>query len=415
MTTRVAQVSTSTLAEICELIVDCEHKTAAKEKDGYPSIRTPNIGRGYIILNGVNRVSEETYKEWTSRAVPAPGDLMLAREAPVGNVAIIPPGLKVCLGQRTVLIRPDRSRVNPRYLMYFLLSNQIQAKLQSLTAGATVSHLNMRDIRSLEIPELPSRSVQLKIASILSAYDDLIENNLRRINILEEMAQLLYREWFVKFRFPGHEKVRMVDSPLGKIPEGWEFRNLGSLCELRKDKYRDQHATLPLLNMARMLQCTLAVGEMGRPEELATSRILFEKDDILFGSIRIYLHKVALAPCTGVTNISVFVIRPVAEELKAFLTVLLCSAETIRWADQHSTGTKMPVIKWEILKKMPVLKPGRALLESFEALIQPMLQTIQISCLRNRILRQTRDLLLPKLISGELDISELDIKVREDL
>jgi type I restriction enzyme S subunit len=108
------------LREVCKLIVDCEHKTAPTQEMGYPSIRTPNIGRGYFILDGVNRVSEDTYRMWTRRAVPQPGDLIMAREAPVGNVAIIPPGLQPCLGQRTLLIRPDRSRVEPAFLNYFL-------------------------------------------------------------------------------------------------------------------------------------------------------------------------------------------------------------------------------------------------------------------------------------------------------
>src|SRR5262245_12463014 len=105
--------TTVTLSSICELIVDCAHKTAPIPAEGYPSIRTPNIGRGRLILDGVNRVSEETYRNWTRRAEPRHGDLIFAREAPVGNVAIVPPGQNVCLGQRTVLIRPDRLKVNP--------------------------------------------------------------------------------------------------------------------------------------------------------------------------------------------------------------------------------------------------------------------------------------------------------------
>ena len=110
---------------------------------GYPSIRTPNIGRGRLILEGVNRVSEETYKLWTQRAIPGEGDLILAREAPVGNVAIIPKNLQVCLGQRTVLILPDKSKIDPNYLVYLLLGDEVQGKIQSLTVAATVAHLNI--------------------------------------------------------------------------------------------------------------------------------------------------------------------------------------------------------------------------------------------------------------------------------
>ena len=178
-----------TLLNICEFIVDCEHKTAPTQETGYPSIRTPNIGRGRLILDGVNRVSEETYREWSKRAIPQADDLILAREAPVGNVAIIPKNLKVCLGQRTVLIRPDKNKVCPMFLVYFMLGDEIQSRFLGHSTGATVRHLNMRDIRNLDLPKLPSLPTQRKIAAVLSAYDDLIENNTRRIEILEEIAQ----------------------------------------------------------------------------------------------------------------------------------------------------------------------------------------------------------------------------------
>src|SRR6266568_6099829 len=228
------QISSFALKDICKLIIDCEHNTAPIQPEGYPSIRTPNIGRGRLILEGVNRVSEETYKRWTQRAIPRVDDLILGREAPIGNVAIISKNLQVCLGQRTVLIRPDKSKVDPNYLVYLLLGDEVQGRILSVSNGATVHHLNMADIRNLRLPPLPPLPTQRKIASILSAYDGLIENNTRRIAILEEMAQSLYREWFVYFRFPGHEKKRMVESVLGMIPEGWEVVKLGDALTLQR-------------------------------------------------------------------------------------------------------------------------------------------------------------------------------------
>ena len=208
------------LNEICELIVDCEHKTAPTQDSGYPSIRTPNIGRGRFILEGVNRVSEETYRHWTRRAIPRPGDLIMAREAPVGNVAMIPTGLQPCLGQRTLLIRPNRSRVEPSFLNYFLNGPLVQGLIHTKTNGATVAHLNMADVRTMKLPELPPLSVQQRIAGILSTYDELIENSQRRIQILEAMAGTLYCEWFVHFRFPGHEKHLRVASHSARFRRG---------------------------------------------------------------------------------------------------------------------------------------------------------------------------------------------------
>ena len=126
------------LDEVCEFVVDCLHKTAPTQSTGYPSIRTPNVGRGRLMLEGVNRVSEDVYAEWTKRAIPKPGDLIMAREAPAGNVAVIREGQTVCLGQRTVHLRPDHDKVDPNFLCYYLLAPRQQgallAKLAQLRA-----------------------------------------------------------------------------------------------------------------------------------------------------------------------------------------------------------------------------------------------------------------------------------------
>ena len=134
-----------TLDSLCELIVDCEHKTAPTQETGYPSIRTPNIGKGVLILDGVNRVSEKTYNEWTRRAIPQADDLILAREAPAGNIAVIPENIKVCLGQRTVLIRPKKNKLISKFLAHLILSKDVQEQLLSHSTGATVEHINMSD------------------------------------------------------------------------------------------------------------------------------------------------------------------------------------------------------------------------------------------------------------------------------
>ena len=160
------------LADLCELIVDCEHKTAPIQQEGIPSIRTPNIGKGKLILEGVNRVSEETYRAWTRRAEPLPGDLILAREAPAGNVAVIPENTRVCLGQRTVLIRPRSEIFDPSFLAFLLLEPKTQQRLLAHSRGATVQHVNMKDIRALDVGAIPSLKVQNSIVSKLLSLDE---------------------------------------------------------------------------------------------------------------------------------------------------------------------------------------------------------------------------------------------------
>lgn len=168
------------LLDICELIVDCPHSTAKDEGKGYPLVRTPNVGKGRLVLEGVHRVSESVYRERIERAMPQYGDIILAREAPVGNAAIILQDQTVCLGQRVVLIRANQTVADPFYLVFYLLSGPVQHRLKNSANGAVVAHLNMNDIRNLEV-SLPSLSEQKRVARILKSIDDKIELN-NRIN-----------------------------------------------------------------------------------------------------------------------------------------------------------------------------------------------------------------------------------------
>jgi type I restriction enzyme S subunit len=188
------------LVDLCDLVVDCEHKTAPTQDQGIPSIRTPNIGKGRLLLNGVNRVSEATYREWTRRAEPQPGDLILAREAPAGNVAVIPENLKVCLGQRTVLIRPSRQVFEPQFLALLVLQPQVQARLLAHSRGATVQHVNMKDIRALRVGRVPSLLVQREI---IAKFDEIMKNGqhleslyTRKLAALDELKKSLLHQAF---------------------------------------------------------------------------------------------------------------------------------------------------------------------------------------------------------------------------
>lgn len=188
------------LAELCELIIDCEHKTAPTQEHGIPSIRTPNIGKGELLLDGVYRVSEETFRSWTRRAEPRPGDLILAREAPAGNVAVIPENLKVCLGQRTVLIRPMRDVFEPYFLALTLLAPRIQKKLLAHSRGATVQHVNMKDIRALNVGAIPvlkvQRSIEATATRISKAAEQLQSIYQRKLAALDELKKSLLDQAF---------------------------------------------------------------------------------------------------------------------------------------------------------------------------------------------------------------------------
>jgi type I restriction enzyme S subunit len=195
-----SQEPIQTLSCIARLIVDCEHKTAPTQETGFPSIRTPNIGKGDLILDDVKRVSAETFSQWTRRAEPEPGDLILAREAPAGNVGVIPEGERVCLGQRTVLIRPDNESVHSKYLAYLILHPVIQERLLSRSTGATVQHVNMRDIRALAIGSLPPIGEQLKDVDVLESVQSMVAQLVsiyqQKLTALAELKQSLLQKAF---------------------------------------------------------------------------------------------------------------------------------------------------------------------------------------------------------------------------
>ncbi|ABW68041.1 restriction endonuclease subunit S [Desulfosudis oleivorans] len=408
------------LHEVCDLIVDCEHKTAPTQAEGYPSIRTPNIGRGYFLLDGVNRVSEETYRSWTRRAEPKPGDLIMAREAPVGNVAMVPAGLRPCLGQRTLLIRPMRSKVFPRYLAYLLIGDQIQNIIHAMTNGVTVPHLNMKDVRSLPLPPLPPLPTQRKIAAILSAYDDLIENNLRRIKILEEMAQNLYREWFVKFRFPGWEKARFVDSPLGKIPEEWEVTTINKVTSYINrgvtPKY-DASASSLVVNQKciRDRKLNLSLARQHKSRVMDDKYVVF--GDILINSTGVgTLGRVAqvyedLNDVTVDTHVSI--VRPSNGDGIDFLGLALIDLEP-HFESLGAGATGQTELRRDRIGETEIVLPPVKMRKQFSEKVTSLRKLVLNLAARNETLRRTRDLLLPKLISGEVDVSELDIAIPEE-
>jgi len=405
------------LQEVCELIVDCEHKTAPTQDSGYPSIRTPNIGRGYFILNDVNRVSEETYRLWTRRARPQPGDLIMAREAPVGNVAIIPEGLEPCLGQRTLLIRPDPSKVDPLFLNYFLNGPYIQGLIQGKTNGATVAHLNMEDVRTMYLPAPPPLSIQRRTAKILGAYDDLIENNARRIKILEEMAQMVYREWFANFHFPGYEKLQLAKrGEGGQIPMGWRVGLLGELVSLRsgfafKSTTFDSEGLFGLVTIRNVHdgafspECQSRIADL--PPNLPKYCVL-EAGDIVM-SLTGNIGRVCF-----VFGSNLLLNQRVAKVISSrpcdlpFVYFLLRQTETQKRFEQISTGVAQQNLSPVKAMEEKVVVPPEELRERFGEIVQPMTAEIVNLFTCGTILRQTRDLLLPKLVSGEINLENVE-------
>ena len=392
------------LKDICEFIIDCPHSTAQDEGKGYPLIRTPNIGKGRFNLEDVHRVSQTVYEKRNLRATPQDNDLIFAREAPAGNVAIIKNGAKFCLGQRTVLIRPNCQYVYPDFLVYFLLAPQQQYGLLGTANGATVAHVNLPTIRDLEII-LPALHIQRRIADILSAYDDLIENNRKQIKLLEEAAQRLYKEWFVDLRFPGHEHTRIVDG----VPEGWRLTTLDQICSVRKETLIPEKIDIgtPYIGLEHMPKKDICLSEWGDSSEVSSNKFKYYEDDLLFGKIRPYFHKVGFALNSGVVSTDAIVLKSV-DGLWSLLLMTVSSSEFVSYTYQNcKEGAKMPRADWIQMKSYPVMIANFVIQSAFEDQIFMITRKCNYRLVRTLALQanelsEARNRLLPKLINGEV-------------
>lgn len=394
-----------TLDDVCEFIVDCLHKTAPTQSTGYPSIRTPNVGRGRLNLDDVNRVSDDVYAEWTKRAIPEPGDLILAREAPAGNVAIITEGQEVCLGQRTVHLRPDLKVVDPDFLCYYLLAPRQQGALLAGETGATAPHVNMRDIRRLKLGSLPTLPTQRKLGQIIASYDDLIENNRRRITLLEEAARLLYREWFIRFRFPGHEQVKIIDG----LPKGWEQLPASEAFQINPRTPRNDDGTIAYLPMASLPEGGMVIdtGELERREKSTSVR--FQNGDTLFARITPCLEngKTGFVQILGPDEVACgstefIVLR--GRHVSDYFVYL-----TARQPDFRENAIKSMIgssgrqrVQPSCFDRYLVPVPPVLIAQLFTEVVEPMFEQINRLYRQSQCLTQARDLLLPRLMSGEM-------------
>ena len=251
----------------------------------------------------------------------------------------------------------DQQKHDP-YFVYYLLRTMSDI-LHNVAGGVATPIVNKSTFANLEVC-VPPLQTQRKIAAILSTYDNLIENNTRRIKILEDMAQTLYREWFVNYRFPGHENVSMVESKLGQIPQGWDVGQLGSLAESvrRNVKKGKVDQDTPYFGLEHLPRKSIALSNWEFVDSINSSKLIFNKDEILFGKIRPYFHKVGVAPLNGICSSDTIVIRPKRNEYFAITLSHVSSEHFIDYATATSQGTKMPRANWEVLAKYPLILPS---------------------------------------------------------
>ncbi|RKU23058.1 restriction endonuclease subunit S [Candidatus Poribacteria bacterium] len=375
----------------------------------YPFITPTDITMSSRTVQTERFLSQKGYEYRKNRLLP-PNAVCVTCIASIGKICMT--AIPSATNQQINSIVVNQEEHDP-YFVYYLLRTKTTT-LQSIASGVATPIVKKSTFARLEvcIPPLPT---QRKIAAILSAYDDLIENNTHRIKILEDMAQTLYQEWFVHFRFPGHENVPMVGSSLGPIPKGWEIMAASDAIFINPKTSVPRDTKKPFVPMKSATEHSMLITDV--EEKTGNSGAKFKNRDTLFARITPCLENgrtgfVQFLPndndvAFGSTEF--IVLR--SKTLNPYYVYLLAQTRDFREnAIKSMTGaTGRQRVVSQCFDDYFFPNPNQDILNQFESTIAPLFQKVQNLSKKNINLRQTRDLLLPKLISGEIDVSELDI------
>jgi len=374
------------IKDYCLGIYDGPHATPKESGDGPVFLGIKNFTEnGGLDLSEIRHVSEEEYPRWTRRVTPQAGDVVFTYEATLHRYAVIPDGFRGCLGRRVALVRPDPDQADSRYLLYHFLSHRWRQVVEaSVITGATVDRVPLEKFPNFALA-LPPLDVQRRVADTLSAYDDLIENNRRRMALLEDAARQLYREWFVRLRFPGHEHTRIVDG----VPEGWERTPLESVMVLQRGfdlPVQDrEEGNVPVYGS------TGIVGSHSKARVQGPGLVTGRSGTL--GQV----HHVAsdfwpLNTCLWVKDF---------KRTPPFHGLFLLRELDFK---QYNGGVSVPTLDRKTVHKIEILLPPDKLLSLFEEFTAPLFDQIQNLSLQVDKLRTARDLLLPRLMSGEIAV-----------
>lgn len=391
-------------------------------ESGIPFLRSQNIAPFRINPDGLKFISEGFHRKLKKSAIST-GDVVIVRTGYPGTACVVPATLGVANCADLVIVRPRKNEIDPWFLSAIFNSAWGRGTVAGSLVGVAQQHFNVGVAKEMTL-SLPPIQTQQKISSILSAYDDLIENNTRRIQILEDIARSLYEEWFVRFRFPGHEKVEMVDSELGPVPDGWEIRSIQDVSNvLRGRSYKGtdlvDEGGLPFLNLKcidrdggfRYDGIKNYKGPFKETQTATAGDIVMAVTDMT--QERRIVARAARVPDAGfdlwVLSMDLVKIQPHVASDASYLYGMLRFSSFPDEVKQYANGANVLHLNPERIVRFRFTYAPEALRKNFGSVVQPSLEQSDALNRKSAILRQTRDLLLPKLISGEVDVSNLDI------
>ena len=413
------------LEELCTGIIDCPHSTPKWQDKGIPVIRNYNLKDGKIDCANLSFVSEEDYKERVKRAIPEESDIIISREAPMGVVGIVPKGFQCCLGQRLVLLKIDKSKCLPKYLLYTLMSEYVQLQIRRINqTGSIVSNLNISSLRELKIP-LHSFEEQKKIANILSAIDDKISLNNQINQDLEAMAKTLYDYWFVQFDFPDQNGKpykssggKMVYNPELKreIPEGWGVEKLGELIQLERGvTYTKsdivEKTTKDAIGVLRATNITGNIMDLNdliylTKDKINNKQIIkqYETLIVMSSGSKEHLGKNAINYFEEVIGFGAFCSKIVPKKYSAYINTFLQSSEFKSYLLKQSMGTNINNLTNSDILDCRLILPNEEILYTFENIVEKNIRLISNNYIQNQELTQLRDWLLPMLMNGQVKV-----------
>ena len=297
----------------------------------------------------------------------------------------------------------NKKIVIPKFL-YYVMS---LIDLSRYNEGTSIPSLRTETLNSLDLP-IPDLDYQNRVLSVLSKIDKKIEINEKINKNLEQLLYNIFNNWFISFE--KFSNLEFMSSPMGEIPKGWKIGILKDLISLTKNSINPKKTNgLPYLPIDIIPMNSLGITELNSDDEANSSLITFDKNDILIGAMRVYFHRVVLSPVNGVTRSTCFVLKPKKESYLSY-SLLLCNLDrTIQYAQNTSKGTTMPYAVWDNgLGDMEVVIPPENILKEFHERVFPIIEKIRDSYYEVNNLTKLRDTLLPKLMSGEIDVSKIN-------
>lgn len=401
-------------------------KAESYVSDGVVVIRGTNLGPGTPLVGDFVFITPEKASELGNANLKG-SDLVFPHRGAIGEVGIVPnDGRQYVLSTSLMKISLDQSRAIPEFYYLFFKSPRGRAELlkNASQVGTPGIATPLKSLRECVVP-CPTPEEQFEAVDLLLSIDSRIRNLGETNATLEAIAQALFKSWFVDFdpvraKAEGREPEGMdaataalfpsefEDSELGPIPVGWRCGQLGDVLSLVTERAKAGPTTERLRYVPiEAIPSRSVILDQAMPGELAqSSLILFRANDILFGSMRPYFHKVVIAPFDGVTRTTVFVLRA-EEETRCFALLAASQTSTIEFATAHSHGSTIPYAKWaESLDRMPLVIPPPEAMRAFGSLVTPLLEAGASNAIKQQMLADLRDTLLPRLISGKLRLRE---------